>query len=132
MFNEDGKFMVPVIFSDEFIQTDPAKIALDRVRGRYLPYLFAGYFYGQNFGKWFFSNAVRHEEMKTAVLAYLEREVNFAYGQLVFNDRLLSEAKFKFQYLIAHEELPKGADHQLRRQIRRDRFTPDFKIRVAK
>ena len=128
MFGSLGGHDVRVFFSDELIKTPIYDLAYSSVHGGYLPYLFTGYFYDSKFQKWFFSNARMHEEMKIAVITHLGREMNYAYGQLMFSLSLMKQGKLKIDTLILHEQVPQSAIAQLRREVRRDYFDSSFRV----
>ena len=132
MLGSLDNYKVNVFFSDELIKTHPYELAYSPVHGGYLPYLFTGYFYDEKFQRWFFSNARMHEEMKEAVTSHLGREMKDAYGQLLFNQRLVQQGKLKIERLILHEPVPQGAIAQLRREVRLDYFDPSFRVIQAK
>ncbi len=131
---ELGLFKVPVFYTDELMQTDITELAFSSVSG-ILPYLFAGYFTGdQGFQKWYFSNARRHEEMHQAIEQDLGRKLGYTYGQIWLNHAGIENGVWRFDRLILHSELPdkRRAEQQLRQVIRPQYLSKDFEIQQAR
>lgn len=133
--SQEGYFMVQVLYTDELIDSSLFDLAYSSAIGGVLPYLFVGYFTdGQEFHKWFFSNARRHEEMREAIEGDIGTGYNYTYGQLVFSDSHLRDGELLFNQLVLHSELPdkKVAEKLLRSVIRPENFRGDFYIGQAR
>lgn len=129
------RFVVPVFYTDELVETSVFELAYSLTHGGFLPYLYAGYFTdGKNFHQWFFANARRHEEMREAVERDLGKKFNYTYGQIWFDPSGLEKGELRFETLILHSDLPdkERAEKLLRRVIRPDYLDDDFEIRQAR
>lgn len=130
-FKEGEAFDIPVFYSDELHGTTAIDLSYNSLHGRYLPYLFVGYFSDNTKeGKWYFANARRHEEMRIAVEQEMGKSSNYTYGQIRLKESALDDGIFCFDQLILHGELPnqKEAEKKLREVISSDLLADDFVI----
>jgi hypothetical protein len=132
LFKEGESYEVPVFYSDELQGTTAFDLSYNSIHGRYLPYLFAGYFSEdkKEGGKWYFANARRHEEMRIAVEQEVGKSSNYTYGQIRLKESALNDGIFCFDLLILHGELPnkKEAEKKLREVVNSNLLSDDFVI----
>jgi len=137
MINRDLGYMfsVPVFYTDELVETSVYELAFSSVHGAYLPYLFTGYFTGDNkFHRWYFANARRHEELREVVEKDLRRNLNCVFGQIHFNAIAMKQGELHFERLMIHEYLPDRAraEKLLREVIKPEYLDWDFEIRKVR
>jgi len=96
---------IPVLYTDEFTETDLYDFAFSSPIGGYLPYLFVGYFSNsEGFEKWFFSNARRHEEMQEAIEQDLGKGNEYRWGQIYLSTG--EDRPIQFTQLVLHKDIP--------------------------
>jgi hypothetical protein len=103
-----GPQQIKIYYTDEFTESRPSDLSYDSASGEWLPYLLAGYFYDLdiNEGKWYFSNARMHDEMRKAVERNIGKGKGYVYGQIFFDAQSLREGRLFFERMDLHSNLP--------------------------
>jgi hypothetical protein len=92
-----------------------------------------GYFTdGSEFKKWFFSNAMRHEEMQQAIEQGFGKKFECVYGQIYFNEFSVEDGSLIFDRLILHSSLPnQEAVETLKSLISPNHLSKDFTVMIG-
>lgn len=117
---EGETFDVKLYYSDELKETSVFDLAYSSVHGAFLPYLFSGYVKSEDQpGKWYFSNARSHKELKAALTDDMDVEPKYVNAQINFGPEVV-DGILKISTVILHEDI--SDDPQITRQALENLF----------